>query len=129
MASGTVLFVHGTGVRFKDYKPAFDAARKLGARVGVEGNFIECVWGDPLGVVFTGLSLPEPPSERQLREEEEDLAIWKRLFDAPLSELHNLPPANAKTRAIPAPPESRRNGKRFGMRYRFTSPRMISNCS
>jgi hypothetical protein len=90
VVKGTLLFVHGTGVRFREYRRTFGTAQKRAALAGIEENFVECAWGDPLGVVYNGLSLPEPPSERQLRDEEEDFLQWEWLFDGPLLELNNL---------------------------------------
>jgi pimeloyl-ACP methyl ester carboxylesterase len=104
MTKGTVLFVHGTGVQLRDYWPVFEAARKLAASVGIEGNFVECVWGDPLRGVFSGLSLPDPPSERQIGAEEQDLLKWEWLFEGPLLELETLTILDTKYPPTPAPP-------------------------
>src|SRR6476659_2918538 len=76
MAIGTVVFVHGTGVRLKGYKQSVAGAKELAATAGIKAGFVECAWGDPLGVEFEGLSLPDPPSEDELRREEEDFARW-----------------------------------------------------
>ena len=90
MGAGTIVFVHGTGVRLKDYKVSFDIARERARSVGIDAAFVECAWGDPLGVVFEGLSLPDPPSPDQLRAEAEDFARWSWLIDDPLFELDKL---------------------------------------
>jgi hypothetical protein len=90
MTEGTIVLVHGTGVRLKNYRRSFDQAQERAASVGIEAKFCECAWGDPLGVVFPGMSLPDPPSDQRLREEEEDFARWSWLFDDPLFELDKL---------------------------------------
>ena len=90
MAAGTIVFVHGTGVRLKDYKRSFDSARDRAAAAGIDAAFVECAWGDPLGIDFKGLSLPDPPTEQQLRAEAEDFARWSWLFDDPMFELDKL---------------------------------------
>ena len=102
---GTVVFVHGTGVRLKNYTRNLETARKIAHAAGLKGVFVECAWGDPLGVNFKGDSLPDPPSKKKLQEEEEDFARWNWLFDDPLFELDKLTirgPAAASV-AIPMP--------------------------
>jgi pimeloyl-ACP methyl ester carboxylesterase len=102
----TLLLVHGTGVRLKDYCPVFEAAQKIAVAVGIKERFIDCLWGDPLGVEFSGLSLPDPPSERQLQAEEEDFLEWKWRFEAPLLELERLA-ALDKQSQYPPPPDQK----------------------
>jgi hypothetical protein len=53
-------------------------------------NFVECAWGDPLGVEFDGKSLPDPLSKKQIEEQEQDFARWRWLLDDPLFELDKL---------------------------------------
>jgi hypothetical protein len=90
MPAGTIVFVHGTGVRLKDYQRGLADARECAAGAGIEDALIECAWGDPLGVVFEGLSLPDPPTEGKFRADAEDFARWSWLFDDPLFELDKL---------------------------------------
>jgi hypothetical protein len=104
MSSGTIVFVHGTGVRLRSYRPSFDAARTRAAAVGIGAKFVECAWGDPLGVEFKGLSLPDPPSPAQLLKEEEDFARWSWLFDDPLFELDKLTIRDISEVKRPLPP-------------------------
>lgn len=54
---GSIVFVHGTGVRLPSYKSDFENVRKLAQSVGIQDQFIPCAWGDPLGVDFQGKSL------------------------------------------------------------------------
>jgi hypothetical protein len=90
MPERTILLVHGTGVRLKGYQHMLDSARENAASVGINAEWIECAWGDPLGVDFDGKSLPDPPSEQQLRDREQDFARWRWLIDDPLFELNQL---------------------------------------
>jgi hypothetical protein len=87
---GSILFVHGTGVRLKGYMQNLDQAKKVAAANGINDDLIECAWGDPLGVEFNGDSLPGPPDPNKLQQEQEDFARWNWLFDDPLFELDKL---------------------------------------
>jgi len=88
---GTILFVHGTGVRLRDYRASFASARQVAQRAGLGHELIECAWGDPLGVEFEGKSLPDAPTTGEGEVDVgRDLAQWTRLFDDPLSELFLL---------------------------------------
>jgi hypothetical protein len=90
MRDGSILFVHGTGVRLKSYAQSFDSAKKAAAACGLKQKLVECAWGDPLGIDFQGKSLPDPPSEKELASEQQDFAQWSWLFDDPLFELDKL---------------------------------------
>lgn len=90
MSNGTVLFIHGTGVRLAGLQADFEQTRRCAQRAGIVADLVPCVWGDALGSEFTGLSLPGPPSQAQLNEEGEDLARWAWLFYDPWSELDKL---------------------------------------
>ena len=90
MSRGTIVFVHGTGVRFKDYQRGFDNAKKCAQRAGISADFEECAWGDPLGVEFAGLSLPDLPASEQSDQPGEDFARWYCLYADPLFELKLL---------------------------------------
>ena len=90
MSQGTILFVHGTGVRLKSYREGFDDAAARAQQAGIAAPLVACAWGDPLGVEFEGLSLPDPPSEAQLKRDGEDFAQWSWLFADPLFELDKL---------------------------------------
>lgn len=90
MSEGTIVFVHGTGVRLKGYRSSFEDARQRAQAAKIKASFIECAWGDALGVEFQGLSLPDTPSEDQLKRDGEDFARWSCLFADPLFELDQL---------------------------------------
>jgi hypothetical protein len=87
---GSVVFVHGTGVRLAGFRNVYDAAVRQAARCSFTPVFIPCAWGDPLGSEFEGRSLPDPPSEDQLARQEAELAQWAWLLDDPLLELSTL---------------------------------------
>lgn len=107
MAAGTILFIHGTGVRLKDYKRTLAIAKERARAAGIEAAFVECAWGDPLGVVFRGHSLPEPPSEAELRVEEQDFARWSWLIDDPLFELERLTIRDPRQPTVPPSPSKK----------------------
>ena len=87
---GSLIFVHGTGVRLKDYLSNITNAKKLAKSSGLSEIFVECAWGDALGVEFEGKSLPDPPSPEKLKEEEADFAEWNWQFEEPLFYLNLL---------------------------------------
>jgi hypothetical protein len=87
---GTIVFVHGTGVRLKDYQVGFTKAEAAARRQQIPATFLECAWGDALGVQFDALSLPGEPSQAQMDAEGEDFARWSWLFADPLTELDKL---------------------------------------
>lgn len=87
---GTIIVVHGTGVRLRSFQRTFEHTKAVAEAAGVTEDFLECVWGDPLGVEFEGRSLPDPPSPEKQKEEAEDFACWNWLFDDPLFELDKL---------------------------------------
>jgi hypothetical protein len=104
VAQDTILFVHGTGVRLKDYRKSFSDAQWLAAEAGITARLVECAWGDPLGVQFQGLSLPDPPTAEELARDGEDFARWSCLFADPLFELDKLAirdPAQAQQKKLP----------------------------
>lgn len=108
MSAGTIVFVHGTGVRLKRYERCFADAKDLARAIGITARFAECAWGDPLGIEFEGLSLPDPPSEKQLREEQEDFALWSFLFADPLFELDKLTIRDPKQPTETKPPPGKK---------------------
>ncbi len=100
---GTILFVHGTGIRLKEYKIGFQKAREVANAVGLKEEFVECAWGDPLGIQFEGNSLPDPPTEMKLQEESDDFARWNWLFADPLFELGQLTIHDTSVKPEPPP--------------------------
>jgi hypothetical protein len=88
--AGTIVFVHGTGVRLAGFERSYTAALDLATKCSFTPAFVPCAWGDPLGVEFSGRSLPDPPSAAQLTRDAEEFAQWDWLFDDPLFELTTL---------------------------------------
>jgi hypothetical protein len=85
-----ILFVHGTGVRLSSYQDGFKDAAEKAAQYEIPHRFEECPWGDSFGARFSPRSIPEPPSLKQLEEEQKDYAEWVYLFDDPMFELRTL---------------------------------------
>lgn len=87
---GSLIFVHGTGVRLAGYQENVATAKQGLEEAGLNVDLVPCAWGDPLGVDFEGLSLPDLPDEAELMREAQDEARWTWLFDDPLFELNAL---------------------------------------
>jgi len=107
VADGTIVLVHGTGVRLRNYTASYRVAVAQAADCGLRQVFVPCAWGDPLGIEFEGKSLPDPPTPEQLKRQEEELAHWSWLLDDPLFELNTLTirDNSAAARIIPRPGE------------------------
>ncbi|WP_052709963.1 hypothetical protein [Azospirillum thiophilum] len=102
MADGTIILVHGTGVRLESYTTTFASAVWQAREAGIGARLVPCAWGDPLGVAFEGRSLPDPPEAAVRDAEAAELARWNWLFPDPLCELDQL--TIPDRRAPPAPP-------------------------
>jgi hypothetical protein len=89
-ATPTILFVHGTGVRLPSYRDGFRDAAAKALEYEIPNKFEQCPWADIFGAKFSPRSLPEPPSVKQLEEEQQDYAEWVYLFDDPMFELRTL---------------------------------------
>jgi len=108
MPDGTIIFVHGTGVRLKSFEGASRNAAERAAAAGIRKKFVPCAWGDVLGAQVDGLlSLPDPPTDRKLKDAEQDFAEWNWLLDDPLFELYTLTirDTSNRPRNIPRPGE------------------------
>jgi hypothetical protein len=90
MSEGSIVLVHGTGVRLKNYLSGFGIAEKVAQDCSLKRQLVPCAWGDPLGVEFDGLSLPDRPSAQKIKKAEEEFAHWVWLLDDPLLELSML---------------------------------------
>lgn len=105
MQDGSIVLVHGTGVRMSGYKESLALAKRTAQQAGIDTKFVSCAWGNALGIDFQGLSLPSDAGTEKLDQEHarEDFARWSWLIDDPMCELEKLTirdPANA----VPAPP-------------------------
>jgi hypothetical protein len=105
MKDGSIVLVHGTGVRMSGYKESLALAERTAKQAGIGAKFVSCAWGNALGIDFPGLSLPPDArtEEREQERESEDFARWSWLVADPMCELEKLTirdPAGA----VPAPP-------------------------
>jgi len=86
---GSILFVHGTGVRLKSYQRTYVAAGERARTEGIALPLVECEWGVALGIDAPSLSIPGPPSETEAQREDV-LQQWAYLDADPLFELRVL---------------------------------------
>jgi hypothetical protein len=87
----SVIFIHGTGGRKKDYDVTFgkiEAALKL---YELDVQLIPCLWGDSLGAKLNanGVSIPAY-QEKKLTPEEENILLWEALYKDPFYEIRLL---------------------------------------
>jgi hypothetical protein len=92
---GSVIFVHGTGVREDSYKKSISQIGKKLLAKRADLTLIPCFWGDKLGANAIGTlhSLPDadtPRSPENLTDENYDTGIWGLLYNDPLYELRIL---------------------------------------
>ncbi len=90
--TGTLFFVHGTGVRTDGYTMLIDAVRDRAADAGLEVTVVGVPWGDTFGVSGDRIADTLPAvSTRSLGEDpievDSGLALWEMLRDDPLIEL------------------------------------------
>lgn len=88
---GSVIFVHGTGVREESYS---DSLAKIRANLEPDHlSIAPCLWGLPLGAKLNqaGASIPEfeqtLDNDQPLTEAERKAALWAVLYRDPLYEL------------------------------------------
>ena len=92
---GSVIFVHGTGVREGSYKKSLSrVGEKLFAK-RADLTVIPCLWGETLGSNTSQKlrSIPDEYSYRSsdlLNEDDYSVGIWGLLYDDPLYELRLL---------------------------------------
>ena len=90
----TVIFVHGTGVRKREYEETFKTIEKKIHAQRPDVKVECCLWGDELGTSLRakGASVPRYEETLALDEEEEDkeILLWKQLYCDPLYELRLL---------------------------------------
>ena len=92
---GTLVFVHGTGVRRDGWIPTWNRVQEHArSLIGEDLDFIGCPWGPDLGVDLerVGETLPAAPAAKaaaagQPGPEEVDAALWALLIEDPLFEL------------------------------------------
>ena len=92
----SVVFVHGTGVREREYEETFEI---IEGKIHVQRpdiNVIGCLWGDELGTRLNanGASIPRYDETLGLDDvvdsEDEEIVLWAHLYRNPLYELRLL---------------------------------------
>ena len=93
---GSVIFVHGTGVRAESYEQSFQTIEKSLAAMLPGWQPVRCYWGEPYGAQLHqhGDSIPTYATTRAVgetvSEEDEALALWEMLYQDPWYELRLL---------------------------------------
>jgi hypothetical protein len=90
---GTILFVHGTGVRRPSFLATFALIQDALRHYRIPWDLAPCLWGDDLGAADPSLSLPQPAvkTAKPARwTEEQEFARWELLYQDPLFELRLL---------------------------------------
>lgn len=92
---GTVIFVHGTGVRRSQYEETFKLVEQRLLAERPDLKVVPCLWGETLGTKLNaqGASIPVYDATLALDEgEEEDyqIILWQQLYRDPLYELRVL---------------------------------------
>lgn len=105
---GTLVFVHGTGVRQAGYDATLHAIQDGCRRTGLNGISIEgAPWGPKLGVPLNAVAnaLPAGPKTRdalgppELSDPDIETSLWQLLLDDPLFELRLAGEAEASERS------------------------------
>ena len=92
----TVIFVHGTGVRQREYEKTFKTIQTKIHEKRSDIKVIPCLWGDQLGTVLgaNGESIPSYDETLALNEplesEDKEIVLWAYLYSNPLYELELL---------------------------------------
>jgi hypothetical protein len=94
-AMTSVIFVHGTGGRQKDYANTFEKIKKALQDSKPDTKLISCLWGDSLGAKLNadGASIPsydEAQGGKKLTSEEENIHLWEALYKDPFYEIRLL---------------------------------------
>lgn len=105
MQDGSIVLVHGTGVRMSGYKESLALSERIAKQAGIDTKFVSCAWGNALGIDFRGLSLPPDAVTDKLEQEREreDFARWSWLIADPMCELEKLT-IREPAGAVPVPP-------------------------
>jgi hypothetical protein len=98
---GTIVFVHGTGVRRLAYDNAYKIVKSR-VKLGLPNyDVVPCYWGDKEGSKLRskGASIPDYDTARSPNEveaEDVEIARWRVLYDDPDYELRSLPRRSAE---------------------------------
>ncbi|MEZ6049644.1 MAG: hypothetical protein R3C11_29500 [Planctomycetaceae bacterium] len=107
---GTIVLVHGTGVRLPDYYASLRVAEKTAREAGITSTFLDCAWGDPLGINFEGKSIPN--WERLPQIDEAD-AKWEWLLADPYWEIEHYATSDSEQNQNPPSQHDIKNAKQF----------------
>jgi len=90
----TVIFVHGTGVREKEYSKTFEIIEEKIHTQRPDIKVIPCLWGNDFGtrLAANGASIPRYDETLAVTEESEneEIVLWSQLYQNPLYELQLL---------------------------------------
>src|SRR5262249_29548597 len=94
-AMGSIIFVHGTGVREESYKKSLSRVGEKLLAKRTDLTLIPCFWADKLGAKADGklLSIPDQDGSRSvesLSDSDYGVGTWGLLYDDPLYELRIL---------------------------------------
>jgi hypothetical protein len=102
MPQPTLLYIHGTGVRIASHKATVRLIHSKVEERKLPCRFEDFFWGD-LGVVFEGLSLPDPPERTE--EARAQAERWDYLRIDPLFDLKLwCTPVNGQRMMVGMPP-------------------------
>lgn len=108
---GSVLFVHGTGVREPSYTNTFKIIAEAISNNLQGWDLVRCYWGEPYGVKLrqNGDSIPSY-TNRSIDDvessEDEEVALWEILYQDPLYEMRLLAATTAEPAEELAPGET-----------------------
>jgi hypothetical protein len=107
----SVIFVHGTGGRQKDYAVNFQKIEKAFQERKLDAKLIPCLWGDPLGAKLNadGASIPtydQAEGGKELTPEAENILLWEALYKDPCYEIRllGLRSLQSQSSSIPGQP-------------------------
>lgn len=92
----TVIFVHGTGVRQREYEKTFKIIENKIHVQRPDIKVIPCLWGDELGTRLNakGASIPSYDEtlalDNVVESEDKEIVLWAHLYREPLYELRLL---------------------------------------
>lgn len=93
---GSIIFIHGTGVREPLYTNTFNIIEEAINKNLGGWKLVRCYWGEPYGAKLhqNGDSIPAYATARAIHEvadeEDEEIALWELLYQDPLYELRTL---------------------------------------
>ncbi len=104
----SVIFVHGTGGRQRDYDVTFQTIKKALQKCKPDAKLIPCLWGDSLGAKLNtdGASIPtygDSEGGKELTPEEENIRLWEALYKDPFYEIRLLGLRSLQSQSSSAP--------------------------